>query len=149
MKGVRIILLIGVSLVLIGCNNKKLEAKVNRLEKQNKELRDSIKELNYSRILSSEMVILPTNSENKGLKFDGMLYNKLNQSNFNLYQLDTLHYVKDVEKKEVLKNHSSPQFQIEVDKALIKNNVLYLLAEFDLDSVKVQVPGVLYLKEKY
>lgn len=139
----RFILLI-VSIVLLSCNNKELESKINSLEIENKELRDSIKKYNYYRILSSEMIILPSKNTEK-IKFDGMLYNRLNNVPFTLYQLDTLHYTKGVKRREIFRNHSSPQFQIEVHRSLIKNKTLYLLAEYNIDSIKIQVPGILYL----
>lgn len=145
MKKQRIVLLI-LSVVLINCNTDKLEGELEILKKENKELRDSINTLNYSRVLSSEMIILPSKGKDGEQKFDGLLYNRLDKFSFDLYQLDTLHYAKGVQKREIFRNHSSSQFQIEeVDRSLIKNETLYLLAEYDLDSIKIQVPGILYL----
>ncbi|CAL2102078.1 conserved protein of unknown function [Tenacibaculum sp. 190130A14a] len=144
MRKQRIVLLV-LSTVFINCNTNKLEGELEILKKENKELRDSINKLNYAKILSSEMIILPSKEKVGGQKFDGLLCNRLNEFSFDLYQLDTLHYTKGVKKREIFTNHSSPQFQIEVDRSLIKNKTLYLLAEYDLDSIKIQVPGILYL----
>ncbi|WP_159246252.1 hypothetical protein [Tenacibaculum maritimum] len=140
------IVFFAVSLLLLSCSNKDLKNKITYLEQVNKELKDSINKFNYNKIISSEMLVLPSQDNIGNVRFDGMIYNKLNRINYSLYQLDTLHYVKNVTKKMIFKNHSSPQFQIEVDKKLIKNNTLYLMAEYDLDTLKVQIPGVLYLK---
>jgi len=135
-----------VSSLLLSCNNKDLENKIKNLEQVNKELKDSIGILSYNKIITSEMIILPSNITGE-VKFDGMIYNQLSGVNYDLYQLDTLHYVKNVRKKIIFKNSSSSQFQIKVDEKLIKNNVLYLMAEYDLDSLKVQIPGILSLKK--
>ncbi|MDE1208457.1 hypothetical protein [Tenacibaculum larymnensis] len=133
------------SLLLLSCNNKELETKLKSLQQENKKLKDSIVRFNYNKIISSEMIILPSNNTNE-VKFDGMIYNRLDKVSYDLYQLDTLHYIEGVTKKVIFKNNLSSQFQIKADESLIKNNILYLMAEYNLDSLKVQIPGVLYLK---
>ena len=131
-------------LFLFNCNNKQLENKVRDLELINKSLLDSIKKMNYNKLTSSEMIILPSKNS-KGIRFDGMVYNQLKGFKYNLYQLDTLHYVRGVNKKLIFKDYTFPQFQIDVDKKLIKKQTLYLVAEYDLDSLKIHVPGIFNL----
>lgn len=132
-------------MLLASCNNKNLESKIEELKQINEALKDSISKINYNKIISSEMIILPSKVEGDN-KFDAMIYNQLKGFNYDLYQLDTFHYVKNVTKKIIMKNSSFSQFQVKIDKNLIKNNTLYLLAEYNLDSIKVQIPGVLNLK---
>lgn len=133
-------------MLLVSCNNSSLKNRVDELEKTNKALKDSIVKINYDKIISSEMIILPSNTDGK-YKFDAMIYNQFKGVKYDLYQLDTLHYIKNVTKKLIMKNSSFSQFQVAIDKELINNNTLYLMAEYNLDSIKVQIPGVLKLKQ--
>ncbi len=147
MKTIKKVAVLLVLLLLYNCNNsevEKLELRLSKLEKENSKLIDSLAKLEYSKIISSEMILIP-NNKSKGKSVFGMVINRLKGKKVNLYQTDTLHFIEGVKKKLIYSNYSSSQFEIEIDPDYIKNNVLYLVGEYDIDSVKVQIPGVLML----
>jgi len=139
-------------ILLSSCQDDKireLNIQISQLEDLNKKLTDSINKTDFEKITNSELIILTNDhliigEENEVL---GMLVEHQSIPEFNLYSLDTIAHANNVKREHLLKeNFSKTFFNFSFKPKSAKDSVIYVLAEFKLDTIAIQVPGVVNVK---
>lgn len=136
-------------LSLSSCNEKEvadLTAKVSELKKENANLRDSISSLKINELYDYQ--ILGT-TEQSALKVNEK--SKINFSfaprkdilNYNVYEVTD---PKKGEKKLILKDQSFSEFEYYFTPNKIGESRIDLLTVFNLDSMSIEIPAVLFVK---
>jgi hypothetical protein len=145
------IFLITLSLTMFfSCSDEtlKLNSRILQLEQENKTLIDSIDKIEYNKIVNSELIMLPHSNKlkvNEVNKITGLLVEHQTFKDFNIFERDTTLYTSEPEKKLIFKNYSNYRFEFDYIPKTKKDNWIHILAEFDLDSIKVKIPGIMAL----
>ncbi len=141
-----------VLIFVISCDDSKIKNLNNRisyLEAVNKNLRDSLNNVAYMRIISSELIGIPEKSvliPNQPNKFTFMLKD-LHQD---LPEYSVYLITKDGKKEEkelLYKNIKKPEFEFNFIPKDEKEKSFELSAEFDLDSVEVRISGAIDMSQ--
>ncbi len=149
------IILIILSIAIFSCNDKNkikaLNSRISKLEKENKTLVDSINRMEVNKIMNSELIMIPQETIlklNQVNKLTGFLVEHQKFKNFNIYKRDTTLYTKEPRRELILKNYSDYKFEVDFVPKSKKDNWLHILAEFDLDSMTVKIPGIIVMDAK-
>ena len=146
------ILLLYLILLCVSCGNQeKLENRITDLENQNKVLLDSLEKLAVLQVYSSELVLLPEDTDLKlheKNKIFGLLVEHQKYLKYDLYRVDTTHHTSGAKRELIASGLTDYQFDFEYVPEKKKDNWIHILAEFDLDSVKVQIPGIVVMDAK-
>ena len=143
----KIILKISTLLILfVSCNSdriKNLESQITSLQQENQVLKDSINQMDYSRINSSRVVMIPFKSDlklNESNRFMGLLFQDVKFPEYNLYEVS-----KDsngqIKKRLVQEKITSSKFYYDSKPHSLLDNSIELVLEFDLDSIKTMLPA--------
>ena len=130
---------------------RELNYQISQLNDLNKKLTDSINQTGYKKITNSELIILTNDPLVIGEENDvlGMLVEHQSMPEFNLYSLDTIAHAENLKRKQLLKeNFSKSIFNFSFTPKTEKDSVIYVVAEFKLDTIAIQVPGVVNVKLK-
>ena len=144
-----ILILFGL-IFIFSCDSVKIDEMNDRifeLEKLNKELVDSINELNHKRVISSQLVGISEKNDltiNQSNKFMFLFSSSEKLPDYNVYEI--VQKGEDRERKLLYENLNSSNFMFEFTPKDEFDKSFVLLAEFDLDSIKVQIPGVMNMK---
>ncbi|SFN37601.1 hypothetical protein SAMN04487989_10115 [Bizionia echini] len=137
-----IILILGTS-----CQNQKiaeLNNQITELEDLNTELTDSLNRYDYLKVISSELIGIPDNTNlvpNQPNKFIFLLPTIQKFPEYNVYRI-TKNGNEEV--RELLyENYKESRFEFNFIPKNENDKSFELLAEFDLDSIKVQIPGII------
>jgi len=146
------IILLNLILLCLSCgNDETIKNRITELETQNQVLLDSLEKLAVLQVYSSEIIILPENSDlkqNEKNRFVGYIVEHQKYLKYNLYKVDTTHYTAGAKKELIGSGLTDYKFDFEYIPEKQKENWIHILAEFDLDSVKVQMPGIVIMDAK-
>lgn len=129
-------------------NSELLEKKVMQLKNENKKLKDSLNTIAYNNLVSSELVLLPqlyTFHDDTGM-ISGIFRQRQNFPKFNLYYADEQFKYKESDKIDYTLTKDNG-FSFNFDKRKV-NETLKVTAIFDLDTVKVQLYGIVAFPNK-
>ena len=139
-------------MLCVSCGNQeKLEKQISDLENQNRILLDSLENLAVSQIYSSELIILPETTDLKlheKNKLFGLLVEHQKFLKYNLYRVDTTYHTSGAKRELIASGLTDYQFEFEYVPEKKNDNWIHILAEFDLDSVKIQIPGIVVMDAK-
>ncbi len=148
----RRLILLCLCMLFFACGNQdELINRVSELEMQNKILRDSLQKLAVIQVYSSEIIVHPESAQldlQKKNKFVGYLVEHQKYLKYNLYKTDTTHYTSGANRELIASGLKDYKFNFEFTPKKRKENWIHILAEFDLDSVKVQIPGIVVMDAK-
>ena len=138
--------LILISLVfLTSCGNKKVEElnkRISELENQNTKLINSLNNSKYLRVLSSDLIGIPHKNNlttNQANKFTFLFSSIQKLPKYNVYQITKNG---NEELRELLfENLTDSRFEYNFIPKSNKDKSFELLAEFDLDSIRVDIPS--------
>ncbi len=146
------IILLNLVLLCLSCgNDETLQNRISELETQNQVLLDSLEKLAVSQVYSSEIIILPENSDlklNEKNRFVGYIVEHQKFLKYNLYSVDTTYYLAGAKKELIESGLTDFKFDFEFIPEKQRENWVHIMAEFDLDSVKVQIPGIVVMDAK-
>ena len=136
------ILILGTS-----CENQKiteLNNRVSELENLNTKLIDSLNRIEYLKVISSELIGIPDKNNlipNQPNKFIFLLPTAQKFPEYNVYRI-TKNGNEEV--RELLyENYKDSRFEFNFIPKNKDDQSFELLAEFDLDSITVQIPGMI------
>lgn len=149
----KLLLVIFYLTTIISCNDKNevLNYRISQLELENQILRDSLNQIEYRKILNSELIMIPQNSEiklNESNSIIGMLVEHQSYQDYNIFMRDTTLYNTEPERELLFKNYSDYKFEFDYKPKSKNDNWVHILAEFDLDTVKIKIPGIIWLDIK-
>ncbi|WP_271784924.1 hypothetical protein [Aquimarina algiphila] len=127
----------------------KLNNRISELEQENKILIDSINKIEYNKIINSELIMIPHSNKlkvNEVNKITGLLVEHQKFKDFNIFKRDTTLYTSEPERELMFKNYSNYRFEFDYTPKTKKDNWIHILAEFDLDSIKVKIPGIMAME---
>ena len=142
----RNITLFAIILILTtSCENHKiieLNNRINELENLNAKLTDSLNRNEYLKVISSELIGIPQKNiliPNEPNKFTFLLPSNQKFPEYNVYRITKNG---NEEKRELLyESYKESRFEFNFIPKSDNDNSFELLAEFDLDSIKVQIQG--------
>lgn len=137
--------LIGIIAVssLLSCNNSELTQEIEQLKKENITLKDSLERLNHSKIVSSELLLIPHTLSfklNQKNTVSGIFYQNtvflpydlfLADENFKFEEKDKINYRLQKDNK----------FEFDFIPKKREDETVRVVAVFDLDTVKVNLYG--------
>lgn len=134
-------------IIVTSCQNGKisqLNKRIIALEEQNAELRDSLNRNEYRKIISSGLVGMPHGKNviaNQSNMFTFFLQTQQRFPDYNIYQITR----NGTEEKRTLlyENYNQSTFEFDFVPKSDKDLSFELLAEFDLDSIKVLIPSII------
>lgn len=138
MKKIHILIFLATS--IFSCTNPSLKEEYLLLKKENQALKRQLKKTEYEKLLNSELILMP-NNYNLGDKnvVTGFFYQKKDiYPKFELFFVD-----EDFNKKEKIAFVSleNNEFEFEYTPMTKSDNLIRVLAMFDLDSIKVSFPS--------
>lgn len=140
--------LIRISFILIlttSCQNQNIEelnSRISELENLNTKLIDPLNRNEYEKIMASELIGIPDKNQ--------LIPNQPNKFIFSLPTIQKIHEYNvyritrngDEEVRELLyEKYTESRFEFDFIPKTDKEKSFELLAEFDLDSIKIHIPG--------
>lgn len=139
--------LIILSIYFSACNVTS-ESQVEKLKKENKELREEIKYLKKSKIIGTKMLPFPNKNEYLSDEKGVVSFVTHDISNF-LINYNVYKVKNNGEKGElILKNQKTPKFDYKFDLSKMASNTISLIMEFKTENETIHVPVKATLKIK-
>ena len=135
-------------LSLNSCNENKvadLTNQISELKKENSNLKDSISNLKINELYDFQILGTTEQSAlkvNEKSKINFAFVPRKNIPNYSVYEVTD---AKNDEKVLVLKNQSFSEFEYYFTPKEIGENRIDLLTVFDLDSMSIEIPAVLFV----
>jgi len=136
------IIIIVISFLVVSCNSNEiseLNTKIEKLELENKKLRDSISKSDYNKILQTQILgsfdkpFAKVNEEiNLSLQF-------CNQNFYSTYELFKINLENN--ERELIKEANGGLINYRFTPKSINDNRVKFLAVFDLDSTVIEIPA--------
>ena len=134
--------------ILTSCDSDKiisLEEQISTLEKINKNLIDSISDIEKNKISASHLILIPEKNRfllNKPNRFTGVF---IQDGNFPKYDLYVITRDSTGQKKRTLiqEGNTTRKFKYEFTPKSKKDNRLELYAEFEKDTIKKETRGII------
>lgn len=136
------IIILSLLFLLASCQNTKietLEKKIIELEKKNENLKSQIE---FSRLKNLQLILFPNKYKFKigeNEKVTGKFFEISKLHKYDIYQTDSLHSKES--RKLILKDATEANFEVDFKPKSKKDDKLYLLAVFKLDSLRLEFPG--------
>ncbi|NDI99428.1 hypothetical protein GWA97_10120 [Flavobacterium sp. LaA7.5] len=127
---------------IIGCGDDKdiIDNRISQLEIENKILKDSINKMKYNNVVTSEMVLLPSYSHQNKDIVSGIFRQRQSFPKFELYHAnEQFEYSLDDKINYENDGHNAFRFNNRFN----DDELLRVVAVFDLDSVNVELYGVM------
>jgi hypothetical protein len=143
----KIIIICALSTMIFSCRNNEnenLKKRIAELEILNNKLNESLHALELSKLRSSELLLFPqkyTFEVGRNYEVYGRMFEKAKIHRYNVYQTDSLHTTES--RRLLIKDCSETQFKVNFKPKSKNDNVMFLLAEFKLDSLKIEFPGII------
>ena len=142
----KLLFLLFIAMSFVSCENTnvaKLEKKIAELEKSNQKLSKELNQIEFDKMKNLQLHLFPSryNFEvGKNYTVNGKLFEISKVHKYNVYETDSL-YSKE-SRKLLLKNITESSFEINFKPSSKFDNKMYLVAEFKLDSLKMEFPGI-------
>ena len=140
-----LILVVIILILTTSCENKEvaeLNSRLSKLEIQNAKLTDSLNRIEYEKIMASALYGIPDNIKmvpNQANRFNFLFHSTENIHPYNVYRI-TKNGNEEV-RELIYENHKKSIFEFDFVPETDKDKSFELLAVFDLDSIKVLIPG--------
>jgi len=150
MRNIKLLILI--SFVCASCQNEKiseLNKQVSELRNLNTKLKDSLAKIDYQKVISTDLVGIPHEKKmmpGTSNKFSFFLRTQQKFPNYNVYRITK--EGSDEKRELLIKDHDQSKFQFDFIPKSNEDLSFELLAEFDLDSIKVLVSGIIDMSMK-
>jgi hypothetical protein len=129
---------------IVSCNdNSKLNQKIQKLELENRKLKSIVKNNDYNKVVSSQLILIPQSLSfklNKPNTISGILCEQQDFPKFDIYIADE-NYKFDATDKVVVKKQNGYQFEFDYTPKTLKDETVRIVAVFNLDTVKANLNG--------
>ena len=129
--------------IFSSCQNKNIDilnSKISELENRNKELEDSLNRYEYEKIISHELIGVPSKdrfSINEPNSFTFVFPNRQKFHKYDVYEIDS----NNESRKLLYKNLTDSRFNYDFTPKHKNDKSFELEAIFDLDSIKIVIPA--------